>query len=75
MRRTRGEVSIDVTRDGKFYVEGPLGIVKTDRVLDLLGEVTGVRIYHHDTDYEEHLGGTAPPGFWKSCVSPLGPVQ
>ena len=28
----RGEISVDVTRDGTFYIEGPLGRMRTDRV-------------------------------------------
>jgi hypothetical protein len=44
-----GEVSIDVTRDGKLYLEYPhLGIVKTDSVL--LGKISRVRLYYHHTN-------------------------
>ncbi len=49
------EISVDVTRDGTFYIEGPLGITKTDKVLNFLGTIRGVKLYHHDLDIEEEL--------------------
>jgi hypothetical protein len=53
----RGEISVDVTRDGTFYIEGPLGRMKTDRVLTLLCErrITGMKLYHHDIDCDEFI--------------------
>jgi hypothetical protein len=54
----RGEVSVDVTRDGKVYLEGPLGIVKGSEALALfgnLGEINGLRLYYHDIDCEEFI--------------------
>ena len=54
----RGQVSIDVTRDGKVYFEGPLGILKGSSAMKFfgnLGEITGMRLYHHDMDHDEYI--------------------
>ena len=54
----RGQVSFDVTRDGKMYLEGLIGILKGAQALEFfgsLGTIEGVYLYHHESGYEELL--------------------
>ncbi len=52
----RGEISVDVTRDGTFYIEGPLGRVKTDRVRRSRESAS-----HFFTNQGSNVAGPHPP--------------